>query len=183
MIESLAQQQLHMAVIAGSCGHGTVAQQIDAAVPDVGPVGRTLLHQAHGAGRPGSMLQGQVQPDAHHFLVGTAQRQVQKTQGIEQRLRGVPEGLEQDLEGDFGGARTFSVAPHAIHHDQQCGVLGDGHRHPVLVLLPAAEKAQIRVFNLQGLFCLSGTLRRILYHADRRGHQTRSRGSVRRPPA
>ena len=73
-----------------------------------------------------------------------AQRQVQKAQRIEQRLRGVPEGLEQDLEGDFGGARTFSVATHAVHHDQQCGMLGDGHRHPVLVLLPAAREGSNR---------------------------------------
>jgi len=102
--------------------------------------------------------------------VRPAQGQVQEPQRIKQRLRGMPEGLNQDFQGDFGGASTFGVTAHAVYHHQQNGMFGNGHRDPILVLFPAAEKAQIRVFNLQGLFCLSGTLRRILYHVDRRGH-------------
>ncbi len=113
-----------------------------------------------------------MQTDAHHFFVRAPEHEVQETKRIEQRLRGMPERFEQGLEGDLGGARAFGVTAHAVHHHQQCGVLGDGHRDPVLVLLPASEEAQIGVFNLQGIFCLSVTLCRILYHAEPGRHQT-----------
>jgi uncharacterized protein (TIGR00255 family) len=139
------------------------------------PIGRALLDQAHGTGGARPVLEGQVQPDAHHLLMGTAERQVQESERIEQRLRGMPERLEQGLEGDLGRARTFGVAAHAVHDHQQHGMLGDGHRNPVLVLLATPEETQIGVFNLQGIFCLSGTLWAILYHAERWRHQTCSR--------
>jgi hypothetical protein len=61
-------------------------------------------------------------------------------------------------------------------------MLGDGHRDPVLVLFPAPEKTQIGVFNLQGMFCLSVTIWRILYHAEPWRHQTLWRSLHRRQP-
>ena len=81
-----------------------------------------------------------MQPDAHDFLVGPAQRQVQEPQRIKQRLGRVPEGFQQGLEGDFGSPRAFGMAAHAIDHYQQGGMLGHGHRDPVLVLLATPEK-------------------------------------------
>jgi hypothetical protein len=84
--------------------------------------------------------------------VSLAQRQMQETQRIKQRLRGVPERFQQRLQRDFGGARPFSMATHAVHDNQQRGILGDRHRDPILVFLPGTEKTQISVFNLQGVF-------------------------------
>ncbi len=48
--QPLAQQQLDMAVIAGPGGHRSLPQQVNPAVADMRPIGRALLHQAHGAG-------------------------------------------------------------------------------------------------------------------------------------
>jgi hypothetical protein len=121
-----------------------------------------LLHQAYRTRGARPTFHRQVQPDAHDLLVSPAESQVQETQRIKQRLRGVPERFQQDVQSDLGGAGTFSVATHAVRYHQQRGMLGDRHRDPILVFLPAPEKTQIRVFNLQGVFWLSGTLLAIL---------------------
>ena len=77
------------------------------------------------------------------------EHQVEEAQRIEQRLRGMPEGIEHDLAGDLRGARTVGVAAHAVDDDEQRRMLGHGGGDPVLVLLAPAQEADVGVLNPQ----------------------------------
>ena len=78
-----------------------------------------------------------------------AKCQVQKTQGVEERMRGVPERLQDDLLRYLSGACAVGVAPHAVDYHKQCGMLGHYGRDPVLVLFTPAQEADFGVFNPQ----------------------------------
>ena len=51
-----------MGVVAGTLKDTAVAQQINAAVANVGPVGTVILNQADGTGRAGPMVQSMILP-------------------------------------------------------------------------------------------------------------------------
>src|ERR1700683_3221148 len=104
--ESFAQQQLHVTVIAAAGEELAAAHVIEAAVAHVRPPARTLLDQAHSAGGTRALLQRQLHPELHHLLVRAPERHVQEPQGIEQGLRGMPEGLDDRLLRDLRGARA-----------------------------------------------------------------------------
>ena len=78
-----------------------------------------------------------------------AQRQVQEAERIEQRLRRLPEALDQRLLRDLGGALALGVAAHAVARDQQRGLLGHGDADAVLVGIASALKAEFCVFDPQ----------------------------------
>lgn len=59
------------------------------------------------------------------------------------------EGIEHDLAGDFRGARTVGVAPHAVHDDEQRRMVRHRGGYPVLVLLAPAQEADVGVLNPQ----------------------------------
>ncbi len=89
---------------------------------------------------------------------------MQKTQRIEQRLRGVPEGFHDHLLRDLRSACAVGVSAHAVDHQQQGGLLRHRGRDPVLVLLAPAEQADVRVFDPQEEFHASVRLIDALYH-------------------
>jgi hypothetical protein len=72
-----------------------------------------------------------------------------KTQWIEERLRSVPEALEQDALRHLGSAGAVRVAAHAVDHQEECGVFSHRRSYPVLVLFTCPEKANIGVLDLQ----------------------------------
>jgi hypothetical protein len=90
-----------------------------------------------------------MQPDLDHFLVSASEREVQKAEGIEDRLRCMPECFEQHLLRYFRRASTVGMAAHAIHHHQQACMLRDGRRHSILIVFSMAEETDIGVFDLQ----------------------------------
>ena len=138
---------------------------IHAAVADVSPPCRALLHEAHGAGGARPLLERQVHADAHDFLVRTAQRHVQKAQRIEQRLRGVPERFEHGLLRDLGGTRAICMAAHAVDHEQQGRVLGNGRDDAVLVFFARPDERDIGVLDPQEGTRASVKMGRALYHS------------------
>ena len=97
----------------------------------------------------GRCSSGSCAPSLHDFLVRAPQRQVQEAQRIEQRLRGVPEGLDDHLLGYLGGAGAIGVTAHAVDDDEQGGVLGNGRAHPVLVLFAPTQQADFGTFDSQ----------------------------------
>jgi uncharacterized protein (TIGR00255 family) len=74
---------------------------------------------------------------------------VKESQRIEQRLRGVPEGLEHGLAGDLRRTRAVGVTAHAIRDQEQRRLLCHRSGHAVLVLLAPAQEAHVGVFNPQ----------------------------------
>ena len=108
-----------------------------------------------GAGRARTLLDRQLSAEPHDFLVRASERQMQKTERIEQRLRCLPEGLEHDLLGHFRSARAVGVPAHAIHDHEQRGMFRNRGRDPVLILLARAEEADIGVLDPQEDVCAS----------------------------
>ena len=74
---------------------------------------------------------------------------MQKTQGVENRMRRLPERFQQCRQRRFGGARAFRMAAHAVDHDQQHRMIGGRHGDPVLILFAVADEADIRGLDLQ----------------------------------
>ena len=92
-------------------------KKIDAAVADVRPVGAAVLHQAYGAGGARPHFERQIGTELGHFLVRTAEREMQEAERIENGLRRVPERFDQRLDGGFGRAGAIGMAAHAVDHD------------------------------------------------------------------
>ena len=148
--QALAQQHLDVAVIARALEHLRLAQLIDAAVADVRPVGRRVLHQAHGAGRARTRLDASdPTPSLTTSSCARPSDRCKKAERIEDGMRRLPECLEQRRERSFGRARTLRVTAHAVDHRQEYGVLGGRHRNSVLILLAMADQAHIRGLDLQ----------------------------------
>ena len=180
--EPLAQQQLDVTVIAGAREHVAVRARDRGGCRPHAPTRRTRCctrHTRAGGARP--LLERQLHAELHHFLVRAPERQVQEPQRIEQRLRRVPEGLDDHLWVTSRGARAFGVAAHAVGHHQQRRVLGDGHAHPVLVFLAPAEQAEIRVFNLQEATHVSVRLLARFISPDAHGVALMARATARAP--
>lgn len=129
-----------MAVIARAHDNGTLAQVIHAAVADVRPPRRALLDEADRAGCARPLFQRQAHSNTYDLFVRTPQGHVQEAQRIEQRLGSVPERFEKRLLRDLGGARTVSVPAHAVYHEKQNRMLGDGRDDTILVLFARPEQ-------------------------------------------
>ena len=149
MIKPFAQQHFDVTVIAGALQNLGLAQLIDAAVADMRPIGRGVLHQAQRAGRARPRFDAQALPELHDFFVRAAQGQMQESQRIENRMRRLPERLEQRGQRSLGGARAFRMSAHAVDHHQQHGVVGGRHRDPVLIFLAVTDEADVRGLDLQ----------------------------------
>jgi hypothetical protein len=74
---------------------------------------------------------------------------MQKTQGIENRMRNLPESLQKSGERSLGGTRSFGVPAHAVDHREKNRLIGSGHRHPVLILVAMSDQAYVRGLDLQ----------------------------------
>ncbi|GMU69197.1 MAG: hypothetical protein AMXMBFR37_15290 [Steroidobacteraceae bacterium] len=146
---AFAQQELDVAVVARARGDASRAQLVDAAVADVRPVGRITLHDAHRAGRARAVLERQRGAELHDLVVRAPEGQVQEADRIEQRLRRMPEGLDQHLERDVRGALAVGMTAHAVDGDQHRGVLGDCGRDAVLVVLARSDEAEFGVIDAQ----------------------------------
>ncbi len=136
-----------MAVVARARDDRAAAQVIHAAVADVRPVRLAALHQAHGAGRAGPHVHGELGADGDDRVVRAAEREVQEAERVEQGLRLGAERLEHHLAGGLGRARAPGVAAHAVHdHDERRAV---GHRNggPVLVVFAIAGQADFGEFD------------------------------------
>ena len=153
-----------MTVVAAARQQRAVPHVIQAAVADVRPPAGALLDEAQGTGGARPLLERQLHTELHHLLVRASERQVQKAQRIEQRLRRVPEGFQDDLLRDLRGAPAVGVSAHTVDHQQQHGLLRHRDRDPVLVLLAPAEQADVRVFDPQEEVHASVRLIDALYH-------------------
>ena len=87
--------------------------------------------------------------ERHDVLVRLTQCEVQKTERIENRVRGVPEALEHRLERRLGSTRAFRVSTHAIDHEQECRVLAHRDRDAILIVFAMADETQLRVLDPQ----------------------------------
>src|SRR5262249_5875234 len=81
--------------------------------------------------------------------VRTADGEVQEAEGIDEWLLRVLEGIEDHLLGDLRRACAVGVSAHAVHDDEQGGVRGNRHAHPILVLLAPAQQADVRALDPQ----------------------------------
>ena len=71
--QALAQQHLDMAVIARALQDLRLAQLINAAIADMRPICRRILHQSHRAGGARPCLDAQSRAELHDFFVCSAQ--------------------------------------------------------------------------------------------------------------
>ena len=71
---------------------------------------------------------------------------MQEANRVKQWLRGMPEGVEQNLARDFRGPRPVRVAAHAIHDHEHAGVLLASLRLPED---EATEKLTVRELTLK----------------------------------
>src|SRR5580698_5413417 len=147
--QSLAQQELDMTVIAGARDEAAVPMVIDAAVAHMRPPRGALLHETYRAGRARALLEGELHADAHDLLMRATEGHVQKSERIKQRLRRVPEALEQHALRELRRSRAVGVAAHAVDHHQERRMLSYRCRDAVLILLTSPKKADIGVLDLQ----------------------------------
>jgi hypothetical protein len=140
-----------MTVVTRAFDDVLLAQLVDAAVADVRPVGRGILHQAQRASSPRARLHAETRAELDDFFVGATQRQMQKAERIEHGVGGLPKRLDQSRQGRFRGTRTLGMAAHTVDHDEQRGMLVDRNGDPVLILFAVAYQADIRGFDLQCL--------------------------------
>ena len=89
---------------------------------------------------------------------------MQEAHGVEERLRGVPEGFEDDLLRYLGSLGSVRMASHAVNDHEQRGMLGHRGRDPVLVLFASAQETDIGVVHPQEGFRTSVRLDLALYH-------------------
>jgi hypothetical protein len=90
--------------------------------------------------------------ELHDLFVRSAESEVQKAQGVEQRVRCVPERLQNGLLRYLGGLRAVGMPTHSVDHDEQRRILRRGYGYPVLVLLATAKEADIGVLHPQEEF-------------------------------
>src|SRR5207253_966835 len=77
---------------------------VEATVADVRPPAGVLLHEAHGAGGAGTLLERQLRAELHDLVVRLPERKVEEPERIEERLRRVPESVQDHPLGDGRGA-------------------------------------------------------------------------------
>src|ERR1700733_5438237 len=101
--------------------------------------------------------------DPNDLFVRPTEGHVQKTERIKERLRGMPEALQQYALRHFRCAGAVRVPAHAIDHQQERRVLSHRRCYPVLVLFACPEKADIGVLDLQEAALASVRLSASLY--------------------
>ena len=163
---AFAQQQLDMAVIAGTRQHLAVTNVIDAAVADVRPVRCTFLDQAHGDGGARPRVDALAVAEPRHVVVRPAQRQMQEADRIEHRQRRLAEGIEQALERGVGGAAAIGMAAHAIDDHEQRGLIGRGDGDAVLVVFAVTDQTQICMLDPQARAPAAKALQLLHFHAS-----------------
>jgi hypothetical protein len=136
-------------VIARTLKHSATPQVVHAAVANVRPPCRPLLHDTDCAGRARALLERKVHAETHHVLMRTTQRHVEKAQRIEERMRCVPERFQNGLLRDLCRAGALGVATHAIDDKQQSSVLSDCRDDPVLVFFASPYERDISVLDPQ----------------------------------
>src|SRR5437588_577690 len=161
-------------VVAGGAAalHGACAEleQLPAQLPGAAELGGDLgvgerAPQSVGASHDDVVwLERQLRAELHDLVVRLPERQVEEPERIEERLRRVPESVQDHPLGDGRGARAVGVAAHAVDDHQQRRALGDRGHDPVLILLAPAEQAHVCVFDPQEEFHASVRLARALYH-------------------
>jgi hypothetical protein len=137
-----------MAVVAGAQVHRAAAQVVDAAVPDMCPVRLAALHQANGAGRTRPLFQREFGAERHDRLMRAPETELQETERVKQRLRQAPEHFQHDPATGFRRASAVSMPAHAIHHDQERGIVTDRYGNAVLVLFAIPDQAHVAEFKL-----------------------------------
>ncbi len=81
---------------------------------------------------------------------------MQESERVENRMRRLPERLEEARERGLGRARALGMAAHAVDDDEERRFVVGGDRDPVLVFFAVADEAQVRGLDLQGqllVFC------------------------------
>src|ERR1700750_1945294 len=107
--------------------------------------------------------------------MGPPQSKVQKTHRVKDRLRRVPEGLEDDLLRHLGSPGSISMPAHAVDDDEQGRMLRDCAGDPVLVLLAPTKEADVCVVHAQEEFRTSVRIDSALYHPAAYSRSFRSR--------
>jgi hypothetical protein len=146
---AFAQQQLDMTVVASARVNSAVAYPVDAAVADVSPVGSAFLHEADGNRRARARIDALAAAEPRHVVVRLAQRQMEKTERVEQRVLRLMEGIQQALERGVSRATAVGMASHSVDHDQQRRLVGCRHGDAILVVLAIADQAYFCMLNPQ----------------------------------
>jgi hypothetical protein len=81
----------------------------------------------------------------------SAQRQVQESERVDQRLRRLPEALDHRLLRYIGSPLAIGVTAHAIARNQQRGLIGHGYTDAILVRFASALKTEFRMFDPQAI--------------------------------
>jgi hypothetical protein len=76
----------------------------------------------------------------------------------------VPKRVQDDLLRYLGRARAIGVAAHPVDNHEQCALLSNRGRDPVLVLLAPAQQAYVGVVHPQEDSVLLLDLILLLYH-------------------
>src|SRR5271165_5749453 len=147
--QSFAQQYLHVAVVARALEHLLLSQLIDATVADVRPIGRGILDQADRTGRARPRFNTESHAQLDDLFVCPPERQMQKAERIENRMRCLPKRLEQRCESRFSGTRTLGVATHAVDDREQHRIVVARNRDAVLIFFAVPDEAHVRGFDLQ----------------------------------
>jgi hypothetical protein len=142
--ETLAKQELHMAVIARALVHGTFAKLVHAAVADVRPICETVLNETRRASGARPALQGDTVAAVDDSVVGLGQGQSQEALWVEQRMCSVLEALCERVDRDLRGQRAAGVAAHAVDYDDQGAMLVRYDFDLVLIFLSVPDKREFR---------------------------------------
>ena len=97
----------------------------------------------------GRCSRGYADADIYDSLVRGAQRQVQKSDRVQQRPGRGPKPLVDGLHRDHRRPLAFLVTTHAITGDEQRSLFPDLGDDAVLIGVTCAPEAEFGVFNAQ----------------------------------
>jgi hypothetical protein len=112
-----------VAAIASEIQHLAVAQQVEARVTGVRPVGDAVLHDAGDAGGARRVGQAVAEREVEDGAVRIEHALVQKMERVGKVRAGLPlEVVGQRLHGDLRGDLAVVMAAHAVGDDHEQGV-------------------------------------------------------------
>ena len=131
---------LHQGMVARARQDLALAQQVQARIADVRPVGAAFLHHAGDHRGARRFLQPEVRRFAQQHAVRAPDRAEQEQVRVgEARARVAAEGGGDVAHDQFGGDLAVRVAAHAVAQHQQHGFGGAPVAGAVLVVGPPAD--------------------------------------------
>src|SRR5208283_2743563 len=131
---TLIDQVLYFGVILGLPDQATLAEQVEARIADVSPVGVVRLNHARDAGRARGLQHRELVGIGAERLVPAQHRVLQKLERILQsRLCFLLKALDEQAHRDLCRDLAAGVSTHAVGHDEQQRIAAIGIRESVLI--------------------------------------------------